>query len=487
MPQLDEGRFGQKVARGLGFKLLELTGAQGVQFAVALLLARLMTPEEYGTVGLIMIFIAIANVFVQSGFATALIQAPEVEREDYASVLSVCLLIALPVYAAICLLAPYIASYYETEVLTPLFRWMGIVLFPGAVIAVQTAYVSRTMAFHRLFAATMAAVLLSGAAAVFLAFSGYGVFSMAVQQILYYFFLMFALLVLLEWKPSFAFRKKSIQKLFRFGWKILVSGLLDAVWMNVYGLVIGKRYEKAELGGYNRGEQFPKIITSNLSSAIQAVLLPAYAHFQNETDMLRTMMKRSIGLAAFVVFPMMAGLAGCANSLVCVLLTEKWLFCVPYLRVMCLCYAFWPIHVTNLQMINAMGRSDLFLKLELIKKALGIVILALSLRYGVTAMLCLKAFDEFLCTFINIAPVHRLIHYGILEQYKDMFPSVVSSALMGIFVYGLEQFLPVKAGYLLIVQIFSGIFVYFLLSFFMNRQNLFYLRHLNEMRKEENL
>lgn len=484
MPQSERGELKQTIAHGLAWKLLELTGAQGVQFAVALLLARLMTPAEYGTIGLIGIFITIANVFVQSGFATALVQAPEVEAEDYSSVLSICLLIALPVYAMLFLGAPRVSAYYETPVLCPLLRAMGIVLFPGAMIAVQTAYVSRAMAFRRLFEATMFAVLVSGAAAVFLALRGFGVWAMAAQQILYYFFLMFALLVRIAWRPGVCLNVGSVKKLFHFGWKILASGLIDTIWMNVYGLVIGKRYSQAELGAYNRGEQFPKIITSNLSSAIQSVLFPVYARAQSERETLRLMMKRSVQLAAFVIFPMMAGLAGCADSLVRVLLTERWLFCVPYLRVMCLCYAFWPIHVTNLQMINAMGRSDLFLKLEILKKALGIVILILSLRYGVVAMLLLKAADEFLCTLINAAPVGRLIRYGILEQYKDMLPATISALLMGAIVWKLEGILPTTAGLTLVLQILAGSASYLLISLFINRSSICFLRELKKRERK---
>ena len=466
-----------RVARGLLWKLSELAGAQGVQFVVALLLARLMTPAEYGTVSYIMIFITIANVFVQSGFATALIQAPEVEEEDYSSVLRICLLTAVPVYLLLFFAAPAAAAFYEIPVLCPLLRVMGVVLFPGAVISIQTAYVSREMDFRQLFKATMAAVLLSGAVSVVMAYRGLNVWAMAAQQILYYFALMAGLFVTVPWRPRGGFRKDRVRRLFSFGWKILAAGLIDTVWMNLYGLIIGKRYSAADLGGYNRGEQFPKILTTNLASAIQAVVLPAYARNQDDPDRLRSMMRRSIGLSSFVIFPMMAGLAGCSTALIRVLLTDRWLFCVPYLCVMCLGYAFYPIHVTNLQMITALGRSDLFLRLEILKKALGILILLLSLRYGIVAMLLLKALDEFLCTFLNAWPLGRLIGYGILKQYRDMLPGALCSCLMGAAVWRLNR-LSLPAPVLLPVQIAAGAALYALFSWLWNRENFRYLLEL---------
>ncbi|MGP1349030.1 MAG: lipopolysaccharide biosynthesis protein [Stomatobaculum sp.] len=483
MTRQAEGReFRRSVTRGLLWKLSELAGAQGVQFAVALILARLMTPREYGTIGLIMIFITIANVFVQSGFATALIQAPEVREEDYSSVCRVSLLISVPVYLVLWACAPLAAAYYETPLLSALLRVMGVVLFPGAVISVQTARVARGLAFRRLFEATMFAVLLSGVISVIMAFLRFGVWAMAAQQLIYYFGLMTGLFFTVRWRPGAAFDGRRVKRLFRFSWKILLSGLIDTVWMNLYGLMIGKRYSQADLGGYNRGEQFPKLIASNLAAAIQSVLLPTYAQHQGEPAALKQMMRRSVRLSAFGIFPMMAGLAGCAEPLVRVLLTERWLFCVPYLRVMCLCYAFWPVHVTNLQMVTALGRSDLFLKLEIAKKLLGVVILLLSLRFGVVGMLLLKALDEFLCTFLNALPVRRLIGYGIGAQYMDMLAPAVCALLMGAGVWQIER-CGFPAGATLLAQIGAGVLLYALLSWLFNRESLHYVTALLYQRR----
>lgn len=463
-----------KVLNGLFWKVLEQTGAQGIQFIVALVLARLMSPEQYGTISLITIFITIANTFVQSGFATALIQKRNIREEDYSSVFWLTMGLSLFCYFLLYFSAPWIAAYYKTDVLVNLIRLMGIVLFPGAVVSIQTAYVSRNLQFRLLFRATMAAVILSGAVSIILAMQGFSYYALAAQQIIYYFALMAVLFLLVHWHPLPVFRPERVRALFSFGWKILVSGLIDTVWMNIYGLVIGRKYSNAELGTYNRGEQFPKLITSNLSAAIQSVMLPAYARCQDSPDELRSMCRRSIRISAFVIFPMMAGLIAVAKPLVILLLTDKWIKAWPYLAIMCVSYAVWPIHVINLQVMNAMGRSDLFLKLEIIKKALGIIILVLSLPFGIWPMLCLKVADEYICTFINAWPNRRLIHYGPLQQWGDVLPALLTSVLMGAGTAAL-QLLPLAPLPLLLLQLLCGVAFYAVLAFAFNRESFEYV------------
>ena len=420
----------QKVAKGLFWKLLENGGAQGVQFVIAILLARLLTPAEYGVVGIITIFITIANVFVQSGFSTALVQKRNADEADFSSVCYFELAAALLMYGLLYLAAPSIAAYYELPVLAPIVRVLGVVLFPGAVISVQTAYVSRTLEFRGLFLSTLAASLLSGGISVFMAWKGFGVWAMVGQQVLYYLALMTALFITVSWKPGRLFFLSRIREMFSFGWKLLCASLLDTVFNNLYGLIIGKIYNEEALGSYTRGEQFPKLIATNLGAAIQAVLLPAFSAKQDDTAAVRRMVRRAIRLSSFLAVPMLLGLFAVADTLVLALLGEQWLICVPFLRIMCISYCFWPIHITNLQAINAMGRSDIFLKLELVKKALSIVALVIGIRYSVYGMVALKAVQDFLCTFVNGAPNRRLLKYSIWEQWRDMLPPMALSGVM---------------------------------------------------------
>ncbi len=274
-------------------------------------------------------------------------------------------------YGLLYLAAPAIGDFYNNELLIPIVRVLAVVLFPGAVISVQTAYVSRKMEFQGLFKATMGAVVVSGAASVWMAYAGMGVWAMVGQQIAYYLALMTGLFFTVTWRPRLVFVMSRVRSMLAFGWKLLLAALLDTLFSNLYGLIMGKIYNEELLGAYNRGDQFPKLIVNNLGTAIQSVLLPAFAARQDDLNQVRSMVRRAIRTSSFLVLPMLFGLFAVADTMVLALLGEKWMICVPYLRIMCVAYSFWPIHITNLQAINAVGRSDVFLKLEVIKKTVG--------------------------------------------------------------------------------------------------------------------
>lgn len=481
-----ETEMKQKVAKGLFWKLLENGGAQGVQFVIAILLARLLTPAEYGVVGIITIFITIANVFVQSGFSTALVQKRNADEADFSSVCYFELAAALLMYGLLYLAAPAIAASYKLPVLAPIVRVLGVVLFPGAVISVQTAYVSRTLEFRGLFLSTLAASLISGAVSVFMAWEGFGVWAMVGQQVLYYLTLMAALFITVSWKPGRLFLLSRIREMFSFGWKLLCASLLDTVFNNLYGLIIGKIYNEEALGSYTRGEQFPKLIATNLGAAIQAVLLPAFSAKQDDAAAVRHMVRRAICLSSFLAIPMLLGLFAVADTLVLALLGEQWLICVPFLRIMCISYCFWPIHITNLQAINAMGRSDIFLKLELVKKALSIVSLVIGIRYSVYGMVALKAVQDFLCTFVNGAPNRRLLKYSIWEQWRDMLPPVALSGVMCLLVMVCGKLLAGCSVWgRLAAQIVVGIVVYAALAALFRLESFSYLLGMIKERRQK--
>lgn len=457
-----------KIVSGLLWKLLELGGTQGIQFVVSVILARLLSPDEFGTIGLITIFITIANTFVQSGFATSLIQKKDVRDDDYSSVLWISLIFAAVMYVILYLTSPLIAGYYAVPVLIPLIRITGIILFPGAVVSIQTSYVARNMQFRKLFAGSLIAVIISGAAAVVMAYNGAGVWAMSIQQIVYYFTMMFVMIFLISWKPKFVIAFGRVKEFFSFGWKILIAGLIDTIWTNVYGLVIGKKFSTSELGGYNRGDQFPKLIATNLGAAVQAVMLPVYSKSQDDKTGLKLLLKSTIRYSSFVLLPMMIGLVAVAKPLVSVLLTDKWLFCVPYLQILAISYALYPIHTANLQAVNAQGRSDLFLKLEIIKKVCGVVFLVIGLRFGIIIMLILKTVNELVCAIINAQPNRRLLGYGFINQIVDIVPSIICSLAMGIAVSAIAL-TPLSGIILLAVQVITGAIVYILLSLLINK------------------
>ena len=371
--------------------------------------------------------------------------------------------------------APSIAGFYRNDVLVPIVRVLSVVLFPGAVISVQTAYVSRKMEFKGLFKATMAAVLVSGAVSITMAFRGLGVWAMVGQQISYYLALMTALFVTVSWKPGFMFAIGRVRAMFAFGWKLLLAALLDTLFNNLYGLIMGKIYNEELLGAYNRGDQFPKLIVNNLGAAIQAVLLPAFSSRQGDIAQVRSMVRRAIRTSSFLVLPMLLGLFAVADTMVLALLGEKWMICVPYLRIMCIAYSFWPIHITNLQAINAVGRSDIFLKLEVIKKSIGIMGLVIGAMYSPVILVSIKAGIDFLCTFINAWPNKKLLGYSISSQWMDIMPSMALSAVMCIFVYFLQFALPGGPWGKLVMQIVAGALFYGGAAWILKMESFMYL------------
>lgn len=482
---MTETEMKQKVAKGVFWKLLENGGAQGIQFVIAILLARMLTPAEYGVVGIIMIFITIANVFVQSGFGTALVQKKQADEMDFSSVCYFEIVLAAGMYGILYLAAPIIASYYEIEELRAIVRVLAVVLFPGAVISVQTAYVSRKMEFRGLFLSTLVASVVSGAVSIWMAYKGYGVWAMVGQQVMYYGALMMALFLTVSWKPARMYSMERVREMFGFGWKLLCASLLDTVFNNLYGLFIGKIYNEELLGSYNRGEQFPKLIATDLGMAIQAVLLPAFSSRQEDVVRVRQMVRQAIRLSSFVTLPMLLGMFAVADTMVEVLLGEKWLICVPFLRIMCISYCFWPIHITNLQAINAMGRSDIFLRLELVKKGLSLAALGVGMCFSVYGMVMIKAVQDFLCTFVNAAPNRKLLGYRIRQQWMDVMPSAGLSFVMCILVMTVGRLFGEMVPLVrLTVQIGCGAVVYTGLAWLFKMDSFWYLARLI-IRKEQ--
>lgn len=463
-----------KVLSGLFWKALENGGVQLVQLVISLILARLLGPGRYGTISLLLVFIAIANVFIQTGFQTSLIQKRQVDDLDYSSVFYLSLGVAAILYGLIFAGAPAVAAFYQDPELKPMLRVLALMIFFGAVVSVQTAIVSRKMEFRKMCIASLLATCLSGIAGVIGAYNGFGTWSLVIQQLGNQFLLMIFLWGLVGWKPEKRFSMERVKVLFSYGWKLMCSSLIDTVYNNLYTMVIGKIYQKDVVGYYNRGNQFPQLIVNNLAASIQAVMLPAFSASQEDRDRMKAMVRRSIVTSAFVVFPMMAGLIAVAKPLISIILTEEWLPCVPFLQIMCVAYAMWPIHIANLQAINALGRSDIFLKLEIVKKVLGLLVLAVSIPFGIYAMVWLKAATDFAGTIINSYPNKKLLDYSFTEQWRDVFPALLLSVIMGGAVYSI-QFLIHNNWLLLITQILTGIVVYAGLSWLFKVESFKYL------------
>lgn len=457
------------VVKALGWKLMERLGVSGVQFVLQIILARLLSPEHYGVLSIMVIFTSLANVFVQSGFNTALIQNKNVTEEDYSSVFWVSLGIAGIMYGLIYLAAPLIARFYAMpDIVSPL-RVLALMLFPGAMNSIQLAKVSRELDFKKVFYSNIGGILIAGGIGIAIAFLGGGLWALVAQSVLNIIVACIVMLFTVNWHPRLVCNLKRVIELFQFGWKLLVSNLLDTLYADLYSLVIGKKYDSGTLGYYNRGKQFPQFLISAINGSIQSVMLPAMSAEQDEKNRVKEMMRSSMTMSAYIIFPMMAGMAAVAAPLTKLLLTDKWLPCVPYMQLYCFSFAFHPVHTCNLQAINAMGRSDLYLKLELVKKSYGIaaLIIAVFCFDSPLAIAGTGLVTTWIGWFVNAYPNKKLIGYSYKEQIMDLFPILFMALVMCIMVLAAGNRC-MAAGFLTIitmaVEVVIGVVVYILAS-----------------------
>lgn len=447
------------IVSALMWKLMERGGTQFIQFVIQIILARLLLPEDFGIIALVIILINIANVFVQSGFNTALIQKKKVDELDYSSVFYLSLFIAFLLYIMIFFFASLIARFYQESILLPVLRVLSLTMFLGVFNSIQNAIIARNMEFRKLFFSSTIAILLSGSVGIYMAYTGFGVWALVIQQLSNQLIVTLSLFFKVKWRPQIIFSIGRVKSLFSFGWKLLVAVLIDTIYRELRSLIIGKFYNPAMLGFYNRGQQFPSVIVSNIDGSIQSVMLPVLSSQQDNRVRIKDMMRRAIVTSSFVIFPMMVGLAVTAEPLVKIILTDKWLPAVPFLQIFCAVYALMPIHTSNLQAINALGRSDIYLKLEMIKKTLGFIILAFTVFYGVYAIAFGLVFAGLIGSFINAYPNKKLLDYSYKEQLIDIMPSLLLSLIMGVVVYCFK-WLGMSVLNTLITQIFVGFVMY---------------------------
>jgi O-antigen/teichoic acid export membrane protein len=463
------------VVSALFWKFLERGGVQGVQFIVQILLARLLLPQDYGLIAILFIFITIAQVVVQGGLETSLIQKKEIDEVDYSSIFFLSLAIAGLLYGILFISAPFIANFYQQVQLTKALKVMALSLFLGGFNSVQNAIISRTMQFKKLFFSSIGAVIISGVVGISLAYAGYGLWALVFQQLTNQVCTVLILWFIVPWRPHLEFSFSKISVLLSFSWKLLVSAIIGTIYNNIWSFFVGKVYSPTMLGYYSRGQQFPQSIVYNINGSIQSVLLPALSSQQDYSVRVKAMVRRSIVTSSYIIFPMMMGLAVIAKPLVLLLLTEKWLPSVPFLQMFCASFALWPIHTANLQAINAIGRTDIFLKLEIIKKIIGICILIVCLPFGVYVLTVGQILVSLVSSIVNAQPNKKLLDYGYLEQIKDILPSLLLSLLMGSVTYSL-LFFNLPPLFTMILQVLIGISLYLLLSVFLKLESYVYLK-----------
>ncbi len=465
-----------KTISGVIWKAMESGGNQLVKFVISVVLARMLDPENYKTLAVLLVIVDLADVIVKRGFATSLIQRKDADNLDFSSVLWIMLALAAIFYGALFFGAPLLAGVYKDPMFVPAMRVIALTLFFGAFNSVQGAIIQRKLEFRKFCIATLGATLLSGAVGIYMAYAGYGVWALVAQQMIGAFGNVLFLWLLDRWKPALVFSLERAKSLFGFGWKLLLSSLLDKGYNSLSTLIIGARFVDDSLAFYSRGKQYPGMISENLNSVALSVLFPAYARHQEDVGRVREMVRKTNRSTALMIFPMMAGLAAIATPFVRVLLTEKWMLTVPYLQMMCIVSALYPMEATDLQAMNALGRSDLYLKTEIIKKIFGIAVLAVSV-FAFTTPLAISwavVITGVFSMFVTMVVMKRLFAYRWRDQLWDMTPPLLLSAVMWGAVYAVSL-IPIPELPLLILQIVCGIAVYLGLAVLLRLESFSYL------------
>lgn len=467
----------EKVFSNLIWRFLERSGAQFVALIVSVVLARILSPEDYGTIALITVFINILNVFVDSGLGSALIQKKDADNTDFSTVFYTNVIFCIALYILMFVISPFLAEFYSRPELVSIIRVLSITILVSGVKNIQQAYVSRTLQFRKFFFSTLAGTIIAAVAGIWMAYHGFGVWALVAQQVTNLSIDTIILWITVKWRPEFVFSFKRLKSLFSYGWKLLVSALLDTFYTNLYNLVIGKKYSANDLAFYTKGELFPKAVVGNINNAIDSVLLPTMSSEQDNKERVKQMTRRAIKTSTFCIAPLMMGLAGCSQNVISILLTDKWLPAASYLVIFCITYMFYPIHTANLNAIKAMGRSDLFLKLEVAKKIVGLSVLFSTMWFGVKVMAYSLLFVNVSSQIINTWPNKKLLGYGYIEQLKDIFPGIIMAVVMGIIV-SFGVYIPVIKGVQLIIQIAVGIAVYILGSKLFRLDSFYYIENI---------
>ena len=467
------------VFSSLIWKFLERGGVQVITFVVSILIARILSPHDYGSVALLTIFISIATVFVQSGLSTALIQKKDADETDYSSVFYYSVALALVVYLILFFSAGLIADFYSMPELVPILRVMSITLFPGALNALQIAILSKKMQFKKQFYSSLSAAILSGIIGLVLATMNYGPWALVYQQLSYQFVICIVLFFLVKWRPQLLFSFERTKSLLSYGLRLLVARLIDTVYHNLESLIIGKRYSADTLAYCNKGKQFPMTLIDNIDGSVQSVMLPAYSAKQDDKQAIKAMLRKTVSMCTFLAFPAMICLAAMGKPLIGLVLGDKWLDAVPYLQLFCIVSMLFPLQTANLQAINAIGRSDTYLKLMTIKRVLGVFILIASVFVydSPFAVVIAAIIIEVVAILVNVPSNIKLLDYHLSEQLQDILPNFAISLVAGLVSY-LSIYLALNYILTMVIQGFVFMLIFLSISIITKNKNLEYAKTL---------
>jgi teichuronic acid exporter len=446
----------QKTISGILWSSVDNFTTQGIVFVVGIFLARLLEPKEFGLIGMITIFIAISDVFIRSGFSEALIRKNNCTQTDYSTVFFFNLIAGIVFFSILFTLAPYISIFFKEPILKPIVRVLATVLIIDSLIIIQRTILVKRVDFKLQTRISVISSVGSGALAVILAYKGFGVWSLVALTITRQMLNSVLLWFWNKWRPTLIFSKDSFKELFGFGNKLLLSGLIDTVYNNLYYLVIGKYFSATELGFYTRAHNFSNFPSHNINTVVGRVTYPVLSDMQDYPDLLKTGYRRIIKSTMLITFVLMLGLAAIAEPMIITLIGEKWSPSIIYLQLLCFGGMLYPLHSLNLNMLKVLGRSDLFLKLEIIKKCLAIPVIVIGIFLGIKIMIIGMILNSFIAYYINSYWSGRLIKYGLKDQVRDIAPSFLMAAGMAFTVYILGYFLKTSSAVTLIIQVTVG-------------------------------
>ena len=464
----------EKVIENFIWRLLERFGAQGVTLIVSIVLARILDPEVYGLIALVTVITTLLNVFIDSGLGTALIQKKDADDLDFSTVFFFNVGMCVILYAILFFIAPLISSFYDMPELTSIVRVLGLILIISGVKNIQQAYVSRNMLFKKFFFATIGGTVGAAVVGITMACLGFGVWALVIQYLFNAGIDTVILWITVKWRPKFKFSYARLKSMIGFGSKLLGVSLITTVYNDIRQILIGKFYTPTDLAFYNRGKQFPELINTNINASIDSILLPTMSKSQDDISAVKAITRRSIKTCTYILSPFLVGLAVCGDAFIELLLTEKWLFCVPYMRIFCITFLFSPIFTANYNAYKALGKSTLYLKVSIISKIFGIIVLLVTLPHGVMfiayGLLVSNFINQVVCTFPNM----KLLKYSYPEQIKDILPNLLLAFAMGAIVYTVN-FLGLGFVLTLVIQIPIGIIVYVLGSMLFKLESYTYV------------
>lgn len=455
-----------KTVKGVIWSAVDRFSAQGVQFVFSILIARLLMPEDYGVIAMLGIFLGVSQSFIDSGFGTALIRKIDRTETDFSTVFYFNIVVATLFYLILFVSAPAIANFYETPLLESVTKVVALNLIINSLSGIHNAKLSIDIDFKSSAKISILSAVITGAVGLWMAYAGYGVWALVVQNLCSSLVRTVMLWIIVKWHPLLIFSWKSFKELFSFGSKLLVSGLLDTLYNNIYTLVIGKVFSPSTLGVYSKANALAQFPTSNITGVLQNVTYPVLCSIQNDEGRVADVYKRFLKISAFVIFPLILGLSAVADPFIRIVLTDKWEDAICLLQIICFAMMWYPIHSINLNILQVKGRSDYFLKLEIIKKVQGIIILSITVPMGIVAMCYGQVISSLISLIWNTHYTKELIGYGYWTQMRDLLPILIHSLIMWALVLLIVNLMP-TLWLKLIVGVFTGMIYYIVGAYIM--------------------